>query len=341
MTSPRILFLKTLDNSIASGNPSITLLVETLCSRGYIVDERSWLTPDPLLGPLTLAILKTYDIVTFITCYEYNRHFDEFQSFVQNIVIPARDAGVRIINAPGLVAWNAEKSYLQELHRDLGIDIPETVFINLDDSNAKTSGTGVSSPAESERRHIDKLTALLETGNVVVKPSVSASATETYLLTPSHSADEIATTFNKVYSFTRALSASASVMLQRYEPAIQNGEYSLVFLRGEYSHTMLKVPKSGDYRTQEDFGARVRVLEEDKVPAMGKRVGEKVVEYVKDRFGGDVGYLRLDGVVRDGGQFVLIEAEMLEPWVYLDAEVVRREGRVVSWLGIDIETTSP
>ncbi|KAF3914597.1 hypothetical protein ABW21_db0209161 [Orbilia brochopaga] len=330
----RILFLKTLDTPITFENPSIAFLVDNLRSHGCIVDERSWFTPDPLLGPLTLSTLKNYDIVTFITCYEYNRHFNEFQSFLQDIVTPARNSGVRVINGPEIVAWNAQKTYLQDLQREVGIDIPETVFINVD-SNVNTQISDAESTTTAT--HVDKLNALLADGNVVVKPSVSASATETYLLTPSHSPNEVAVVFQKVYNYTRALSSSAHVMLQRYESAIENGEYSLVFLRGVYSHTMLKVPKSGDYRAQEDYGARIRVLEEDKVPAMAKFVGEKVVEYVRRRFGEVVGYLRLDGVVRGDGQFVLIEAEMLEPWVYLDVEACKHNGRAFSWLGIDLE----
>ncbi|KAJ6263121.1 hypothetical protein Dda_1681 [Drechslerella dactyloides] len=326
MFSQRILFLKTLDKPIASESPSNAFLLSTLCSDGFTVDERSWLVPDPQAGPLTLATLKTYDIVTFITCYEYHRHFDEFLSFVQNTIIPARDAGVRVVNAPEIIAWNAQKTYLQDLQRELSIVIPETVFIDVDCQTDGDVPTG----------HIDTLTALLADGSVVVKPSVSASATETFRLTSSHSPSDIAATFDRVYTYTQALSRSAKVMLQRYEPAIQQGEYSLVFLRGAYSHTMLKMPKSGDYRALEDFGARVRVLEENDVPVTGRKVGEKVMEYVKNRFGEVLGYLRVDGVVRDSGEFVLIEAEMLEPWVYFDTEVCKREKRVVSWLGVEI-----
>ena len=45
------------------------------------------------------------------------------------------------------------------------------------------------------------------------------------------------------------------------QPFIENiqteGEYSLFFFNGEYSHAILKTPAAGDFRVQEEHGADI------------------------------------------------------------------------------------
>ncbi len=44
-------------------------------------------------------------------------------------------------------------------------------------------------------------------------------------------------------------------LVQPFQPEIQTeGEWSLIFIDGEYSHAVLKRPAAGDYRVQNDFG---------------------------------------------------------------------------------------
>jgi hypothetical protein len=39
------------------------------------------------------------------------------------------------------------------------------------------------------------------------------------------------------------------------------GEFSLFYFSGEYSHAILKVPKDGDFRVQEEYGGDIQSVQ--------------------------------------------------------------------------------
>ena len=44
-------------------------------------------------------------------------------------------------------------------------------------------------------------------------------------------------------------------MVQKFmDSIVTEGEWSLIFFGGEFSHAVLKTPSSGDFRVQNDFG---------------------------------------------------------------------------------------
>ncbi|KAK6348139.1 hypothetical protein TWF718_005953 [Orbilia javanica] len=318
----RVLFLKTSTKPLSLMGPSSTLLIEALHKKGLQTDERSWYPPHPAPESITLEDLTSYHSITFVVCWDYNLYITEFSKFLQDVVLPAQTAGVKVVNPVELVGWNSNKVYLRDLETDLGVVIPKTMFVDT---------TGGEIPAFQD--------VILSHGGVgldsgvVIKPSVSASAKETHRI-PSLSSEaydpaEAQASWAQVYNYARSLSPVVKVMIQAFEPAIKSGEYSVIFLGGEYSHTILKRPAETDFRATEEYGAQNGELEDSKVPEEGKEIGRKVIEYVRRKFGyGEewkLGYLRLDGVVRpDNGRFVVIEAEMLEPYVYLNVEGAKR-----------------
>ncbi|KAK6543703.1 hypothetical protein TWF694_000438 [Orbilia ellipsospora] len=313
----KILFLKTLDEDLASIHPSNALLLSTLRAQGFTIDERSWL----LDKSLTATTICTYSAVTLIACYEYNNHISLFEKFMKEVVTPAaRENGLRVVNSPEVLSWNCNKVYLKDLQQDLGITIPSTIFVDTAPGDVPLFNNVIRQYQDGDRTRTDKFTH----GAMVVKPSVSASARETYKIPASdfeaYDSDKVQKDWERTYTYTRSLSPDAKVMIQGFEAAIGRGEYSVIFLGGEYSHTMLKKPGEGEFVAIEEQGGTVRVVPDEMVPAEGKEIGRKVVEYVEKKFGVGLGYLRLDGVVRDDGRFVVIEAEMFEPYVYFDAK---------------------
>ncbi|KAK6518094.1 hypothetical protein TWF506_005255 [Arthrobotrys conoides] len=316
MESPcRALFLKTSTTPLSLMGPSYTLLFETLHKKGLQIEERIWHPP----GALTLADLTSYHSITFIACWDYNLHITSFHTFLDEVITPAaQEYGIKVVNPVELIHWNSNKIYLKDLRDELGVVIPETIFVD----------TVVDSEAPEYRDVILNHAGDMRGNGVVIKPSVSASAKETHripdLSSKEYDPAKAQTNWVQVYNYARSLSPSVRVMIQAFEPAIKNGEYSIIFLGGEYSHTILKRPVETDFRAVEEYGAQTGELEDSKVPEEGREVGRRVIEYVREKFGyGEdwkLGYLRLDGVVRDDGRFVVIEAEMLEPYVYLNVE---------------------
>jgi glutathione synthase/RimK-type ligase-like ATP-grasp enzyme len=105
------------------------------------------------------------------------------------------------------------------------------------------------------------------------------------------------------------MTARGGVLVQRFEESISEGEWSLVFFRGQLSHAVLKVPLAGDFRVQKEFGGT-------SVPAAAPdRVGEtarQVLAQVEFPWL----YARVDLVDSSSG-VRLMELEMLEPDLFL------------------------
>jgi glutathione synthase/RimK-type ligase-like ATP-grasp enzyme len=100
------------------------------------------------------------------------------------------------------------------------------------------------------------------------------------------------------------------LLVQPFLPEVTSqGEWSLVFLGGEYSHAVLKRPAEGDFRVQEHLGGSSAPAEADRalidqgLSALAA-VGQPLL------------YARVDGVERDG-QLVLTELEIIEPSLFL------------------------
>lgn len=99
-------------------------------------------------------------------------------------------------------------------------------------------------------------------------------------------------------------------MVQQFAPEILSpGEGSLVFLRGEYSHAVVKSPTPGDFRVQWQFGGTAKVAEPSRrLTDAARRVFAALPELPL--------YARVDGT-EDGESFVLMEVELIEPVLFL------------------------
>jgi glutathione synthase/RimK-type ligase-like ATP-grasp enzyme len=111
----------------------------------------------------------------------------------------------------------------------------------------------------------------------------------------------------------RALAATGEVMVQPLvESLVREGEWSLVFLGGEFSHAVLKRPASGDFRVQGHHGGTVERAEP---AAEWIEEARSILEAVR----GPWLYARVDGCIVDG-RFLLMELEMLEPDLFFGFE---------------------
>lgn len=102
--------------------------------------------------------------------------------------------------------------------------------------------------------------------------------------------------------------------MQPYLPEVaSDGEWSLLFFDGEYSHAVIKRPKAGDYRVQSDYGGVALAAEPDAGLLASAR---RVLEAAAAVGHADVAYARIDGVISQG-RFLLMELEMIEPFLHL------------------------
>jgi glutathione synthase/RimK-type ligase-like ATP-grasp enzyme len=185
------------------------------------------------------------------------------------------------------VRWNADKHYLVDLAARGIVTVP-TRIVSGDPSDGIDQVAGVAT-AEGWPRF-------------VVKPTVSASGYETHALVLPLDADARA-------AIRRVTSLGETIVQPFIDEIPTDGELSLVFFDGVFSHAAIKRSRSGEFRVQTEHGGTVAPI--DVVPAL-------VAEAVKVIRSLDETplYARVDGV-GDERSFRLMELELIEPHVFL------------------------
>ena len=193
------------------------------------------------------------------------------------------ESSCELLNSFRLMEWNSNKKYLQDL-KDQGISTIPTSWVD-------------------DICHVDFKTyfGFFQTNRIVLKPRVSAGAANTYLL---HLAEP-----DKWPRHTD-LAGKGPWMIQPFMNQVtEEGEYSVVFIEGQLSHGILKKPKQGDYRSQEEFSSRIRKLELDKDSlAFCHEVLKRLPETPL--------YARVDFINSESRYPHLIELELIEPSLY-------------------------
>lgn len=221
-----------------------------------------------------------YDAVLIRSTWDYHTRYAEFLDWLHRL----EKQGVRTINPTSLLHWNSHKRYLLELAAR-GIDIVPTQLLRAGELRPALD----SNPARE----------------VVIKPAISASAWRT-VRGRSDSEELIAAVL--------AMPPEESYLLQPFVPEIvSEGEWSLLFFGGAYSHSVLKRPAVRDYRVQREFGGTNEFTE----PAAhaieaAQRALAAAAFLVHER----PTYARIDGVVSDG-RFLIMEMELIEPFLFL------------------------
>lgn len=218
----------------------------------------------------------SFHAVVIRTCWDYHRRVDEFESWLRTLRTP-------VVNPAPLLHWNLRKHYLRELG-EAGVRIAETQWIPKGDAR----------PLREMVR-----------GECVLKPVVSASAEDTWRVNAA-SAEELEPRW-------RRLVAEKDAMIQRFVPEIATqGEWSLVFFGGEFSHAVLKRPGEADFRVQEEHGGE----------SIARRAPEVLVERAAEILRlvrpAPV-YARVDCVDTATGT-MLMELELIEPYLFVGLE---------------------
>ena len=233
-----------------------------------------------------------YEAVIIRTPWDYQDDPEAFLHVLENI----QASSAKLENSLDIVKWNIDKIYLKELER-LGVSLVPTIW------QPRLGG------AELDLDQIHTYFSLIESEQMVLKPRISANADNTFWLRKDM--DSLPLT-----ELNAALS-DRDFMVQPFVPAvIEEGEYSLFYFNGKFSHAILKTPKRDDFRVQEEHGGRLQTIE----PEAGLIAGaEKCVSAISQLHDMPL-YARLD-LVRFNGEFVLMEAELIEPSLYFNMDV--------------------
>ena len=201
------------------------------------------------------------------------------------------EAGLPVSNPPAVLAWNSDKRYLHRL-ADRGIAIPYTAWA-----------------PRLDRQLLEDAFARTGADELIAKPSVSGGAWKTWRF----GRDDIDPVLD---AQARTPAAQGGEMLvQPFLPTIlTEGETSLLFFGGRLSHVVNKRPLAGDFRVQETFGGKYRLLDTPSEGALA--LAEEVLAAIDE----DLLYARIDMVRDADGRWLLMEAELIEPDFYLGVD---------------------
>ena len=239
-------------------------LADALERRGCGVEAAPWNGPfAPFARAAAVVIRATWD---------YHQALDEYRAWLDRV-----DA-TRTFNAPDLVRWNLEKTYLSDLATQ-GARVPASMVVDADPAAV----------AEA----LDRL-ALAE---AVIKPTVGASGLGVERVSRGQEAEALA----RLGAVTRW----PRLLVQEFLPDVAAGELAGIFIDGAFSHGLRRVPAAGEFRVNSQYGGRMEaaLLSAATVDAMRLILGQLPYAPL---------YARIDGVRRDDC-FLLMEAEVNEP----------------------------
>jgi len=187
--------------------------------------------------------------------------------------------GVPVFNDPATIRWNIRKTYLREFEAR-GVPVIPTLWPEA--------------PMGQDIRHAMDVFGV---DDVVLKRQVGGGA-------------------RAQMRYTRADMPPPGPVMDRpgmIQPFIASiateGEYSFLFIDGAFSHALVKRARSGDYRIQEAYGGTSVAIE----PAPHDLEAARAVLAVLEA---PPLYARVDMVRGQAGELLLMELEVLEPYLY-------------------------
>jgi glutathione synthase/RimK-type ligase-like ATP-grasp enzyme len=223
---------------------------------------------------------RSFDAIIVRTTWDYHHQPERFLEAIDRI--SAQTA--HFANPAALIRWNLDKRYLRDLEAK-HVPIVPSVW-------------GIGGEAGTFRRLFDAL----RTDEIVVKPTVSANAMDTFRLRAPVEA-ELLETLVQTY-------ADRSWFAQPFLHSIlSEGEYSVFYFGGQYSHCIRKVPARGDFRVQEEHGGEISGIElPNDVAVVAARVMAALAPAPLQA--------RVDLARLDDGSLALMELELIEPSLY-------------------------
>jgi glutathione synthase/RimK-type ligase-like ATP-grasp enzyme len=251
------------------------LLIEPMKTFGWIAEEISWRNEK--------VNWKGYDAVIVRSTWDYQNDSEKFINVLEKI-----NGVSHLENDLDLMKWNMNKNYLFDLEQK-GVKIVDTIW-------EKNFNTNLA------HEYFEKL----DTDEIIIKPNISANADNTFRLTR----DKL----NKILGQLEKIFAVREFMVQPFlKNIIDEGEYSLFFFNGKFSHSVVKKPKENDFRVQEEHGGNIQPF---KVSSELILIAENIIRKLSTI----PLYGRVDLVRTKENEFALIELELIEPSLYLNKD---------------------
>jgi glutathione synthase/RimK-type ligase-like ATP-grasp enzyme len=255
------------------------LLREALETRGAEALSLVWDEAEPDWEEFDLCLVRS--------TWDYHEKHEQFLAWTQRVA-----AATKLHNPAELIAWNSEKTYLREL-AEVGVPTVPTVWIER--------GSDVD---------IEEILSRKGWQEAVIKPVVDLGARNLHRVQAGTGA--AAQALAKVRSRQDA-------MAQPFLPSLEaEGELSLIYIEGNFTHAVRKLPAKGDFRVQSIWGGTVTTA---KPNPEHLRIGDLSLSQLN----GPPLYARVDLVTDQTKNPALIELELIEPNLYLSTNPTAAE----------------
>ena len=223
--------------------------------------------------------LTGFDLVLPLLVWGYQRDCPRWFALLDQL----EQQQINLANPVSVLRWNSNKSYLLALEK-AGVAVVPTLI------SAALTANDIAEAAQK-----------FGTDQLVVKPPISGGADGTYRLQNGEPLPEDIT--------------GKEMLIQPFQPAIaEEGEYSLFYFAGTFSHAILKRPARGDFRVQEFLGGSESGTDcpegAQELAVQARQAAEQILDTET------LLYTRAD-MLRDAeGHFRLMELELIEPSLF-------------------------
>lgn len=232
-----------------------------------------------------------FDAVIIRSPWDYQEDARQFLQVLTNI----ENSTAKLENSLAVVQWNIDKLYLKELEQ-AGVTIVPTIWQD------KLAGQLV------DEQFLKNCCDHLGQQQIVLKPRISANADNTFWLNSK-------TVQQNLAELSEAFSQRDFMVQPFMDNIIDEGEYSLFYFNGRYSHTILKTPKANDFRVQEEHGGCLKTVEPETTLLEHAKLAMQAINNIHET----PLYARVDFVRHEKG-FALMEAELIEPSLYFNMD---------------------
>ncbi len=187
-----------------------------------------------------------------------------------------------LFNRFDIIQWNINKSYLEDLAMQGAPTIPSRRVEHISEAEVQSAFTDFGCE------------------QLVIKPDIGGGAWRQVLFAKGDQ-----------FPAKNQLPPDGALIQPFLKSVVEEGEYSFLYFGGRFSHALVKRPKSGDYRVQSVYGGREEAYEPNRQEREQARAVFDMLDFTPL-------YARVDLLRADDGRLLLIELELIEPYLYLD-----------------------
>lgn len=248
--------------------PDDLVLIDLFCRSGIKAIPAVWNNRE--------IIWSDYDAIILRSCWDYFHNFDKFLTWIKSL----ERNNQKLINPAGTVLWNSHKKYLLDL-RNNGLTIVPSILVKRNSNDYWVS-----------KIYFNKWPT------IIVKPAVGTGSHNVRLFDSGNQSD--------IRGYCAKLLRDNDIIIQPYLPEITTeGEISMIFIDGTFSHSVLKIPGKNNFRANPAFGASIKpyIADHDSIC-----LGQKAIELIRPT----PLYARID-IIKSEQKYYLTELELIEP----------------------------